>query len=394
MNAVRRSRGFTVVELAVVCSMIAILTAMAIPIVKYSMKRQNEMELRYELRLMRDAIDKYKQYADDGQIQVAIGTRGVSAGPGDARRGRRPRRAAQQEAEVPAAHPDRPDDEEGRVGAALLPGRARLDVLGRTERLRRVLASPAPGRPTGRTTRTGDEVPKSEQHGFTLLELLVVMTIIGILAAIAVPALRDSPQRAREATLREDLFTLRSVIDQYHGDKGVFPPDLQTLVTDGYLRKIPVDPMTKSAETWVLTTEEIHPTSRIHAPPSPSRRASPTSTAARPSQGARRNAVQGMVIAEVRASDRRLHPRRARDRDGHPHDPARRGRTVDRDGHEAGARGGADLSRTAVRARHLALPAALRPLPEHAEGNVREPAAHDPQALEGPDVPLRRLEAR
>ncbi len=97
------------------------------------------------------------------------------------------------------------------------------------------------------------------QSGFTLLELLVVMAIIGILAAIAVPALRDSPQRAREATLREDLFTLRSVLDQYHGDKGVFPPDLQTLVTDGYIRKIPVDPMTKSAETWVLSYEEIAP---------------------------------------------------------------------------------------------------------------------------------------
>jgi general secretion pathway protein G len=100
---------------------------------------------------------------------------------------------------------------------------------------------------------------RKRESGFTLLELLVVMTIIGILAAIAVPALRDSPQRAREATLREDLFTLRSVIDQYHGDKGNFPPDLQTLVTDGYLRKIPLDPMTKSAETWALTYEEITP---------------------------------------------------------------------------------------------------------------------------------------
>src|SRR5262245_28313862 len=105
---------------------------------------------------------------------------------------------------------------------------------------------------------TAYRLPPTER-GFTLLELLVVMTIIGILAAIAVPALRDSPQRAREATLREDLFTLRSVIDQYHGDKGVFPPDMQTLVTDGYLRKIPVDPMTKSAETWVISVEEIAP---------------------------------------------------------------------------------------------------------------------------------------
>ncbi len=94
------------------------------------------------------------------------------------------------------------------------------------------------------------------QSGFTLLELLVVMTIIGILAAIAVPALRDSPQRAREAALKEDLFALRSVIDQYHGDKGNYPPDLQTLVTDGYVRKIPLDPMTKSADTWVVAYEE------------------------------------------------------------------------------------------------------------------------------------------
>jgi general secretion pathway protein G len=85
------------------------------------------------------------------------------------------------------------------------------------------------------------------------------MTIIGILAAIAVPALRHAPQRAREATLREDLFSMRSVIDQFHGDKGAYPPDLQTLIAQGYLRKIPVDPMTKSAETWVLAYEEASP---------------------------------------------------------------------------------------------------------------------------------------
>jgi general secretion pathway protein G len=95
----------------------------------------------------------------------------------------------------------------------------------------------------------------SAASGFTLLELLVVMTIIGILAAIAVPALRDSPKRAREATLRADLFTFRSVIDQYKGDKGNYPPDLETLVKDGYMRKIPLDPMTKAAD-WVLAMEE------------------------------------------------------------------------------------------------------------------------------------------
>jgi len=95
----------------------------------------------------------------------------------------------------------------------------------------------------------------SRERGFTLLELLVVMTIIGILAAIAVPALRDSPKRAREATLRADLFTFRSVIDQYKGDKGNYPADLTVLIKDGYVRKIPLDPMTKASD-WVLTMEE------------------------------------------------------------------------------------------------------------------------------------------
>ena len=127
----------------------------------------------------------------------------------------------------------------------------------------------------GRGSKTGNTSPVSRppstESGFTLLELLVVMTIVGILAAIAVPALRDSPQRAREAALREDLFTMRSVIDQYHGDKGAYPPDLQTLVSSGYLRKIPIDPMTKSADSWVVALEEITTDAAASAdtPPTP-----------------------------------------------------------------------------------------------------------------------------
>jgi general secretion pathway protein G len=108
---------------------------------------------------------------------------------------------------------------------------------------------------------------RPSESGFTLLELLVVMTIIGILAAVAIPALRDSPQRAREAALREDLFTFRSTIDQFHGDKGYYPPDLQTLVAEGYLRNIPIDPMTKSRETWVVAYEELETGSEGEAPP-------------------------------------------------------------------------------------------------------------------------------
>ena len=96
---------------------------------------------------------------------------------------------------------------------------------------------------------------RSPARGFTLLELLVVMTIIGILAAIAVPALKNSPQKGREAALREDLFTFRESLDEFHGDKGHYPPDLKTLVSEGYLRKIPIDPITKSADTWQTVLE-------------------------------------------------------------------------------------------------------------------------------------------
>ena len=89
------------------------------------------------------------------------------------------------------------------------------------------------------------------EAGFTLIELIIVVAIIGILATIALPAMRNAPQRAKEAVLKEDLFTMRSCIDQYLADKGHYPDGLQILVDDGYLRFIPIDPITKSSETWV-----------------------------------------------------------------------------------------------------------------------------------------------
>ncbi|HKQ97757.1 MAG TPA: type II secretion system protein [Candidatus Polarisedimenticolia bacterium] len=87
--------------------------------------------------------------------------------------------------------------------------------------------------------------------GFTLIELLIVVAIIGILATMAVVQLKNTPQRAKEAALKENLYVLRNVIDQYFTDKGKYPDSLQTLVDDGYIRKIPVDPMTESDNTWV-----------------------------------------------------------------------------------------------------------------------------------------------
>jgi len=92
--------------------------------------------------------------------------------------------------------------------------------------------------------------------GFTLIEILIVMTIISILVSVAVPLYQKSITRARESVLRNNLFTIRSVIDQYAYDKKRAPQTLDDLVSEGYLRQIPIDPITGSNETWVVVMED------------------------------------------------------------------------------------------------------------------------------------------
>jgi general secretion pathway protein G len=87
--------------------------------------------------------------------------------------------------------------------------------------------------------------------GFTLIELMIVVAIIGILASMAVVQLRSTKTKAMEAALKENLYVLRNCIDQYFTDKGKYPDSLETLVDDGYIRKVPVDPFTESDSTWV-----------------------------------------------------------------------------------------------------------------------------------------------
>ena len=97
------------------------------------------------------------------------------------------------------------------------------------------------------------------QRGFTLVELLVVISMISILAAMGVVQYRNSVRRTQEATLKKDLFEMRDVIDQYYADKNKYPASLDTLVSDGYLRKIPVDPLTNSADTWQTVPADADP---------------------------------------------------------------------------------------------------------------------------------------
>jgi general secretion pathway protein G len=94
------------------------------------------------------------------------------------------------------------------------------------------------------------------RRGFTLIELLVVMAIIATLLTIAVPRYFGSVQRSREAVLMQDLATLRESIDKFYGDTGKYPQTLAVLVEKRYLRSIPVDPIAKAADKWIVSSSD------------------------------------------------------------------------------------------------------------------------------------------
>jgi general secretion pathway protein G len=92
--------------------------------------------------------------------------------------------------------------------------------------------------------------------GFTLIEMLLVLLLVALLASLVAPVVTGGIQRARESTLKEDLYALRKAIDDYYADLGSYPPELDELVKRRYLRRIPADPVTEKRESWVLVRAE------------------------------------------------------------------------------------------------------------------------------------------
>ena len=100
---------------------------------------------------------------------------------------------------------------------------------------------------------------RGDGSGWTLVELTIVISLVTILAAMALVGYRNALIRAQEAVLKEDLFRMRDAIDQHYADKGEYPGTLEDLVTAGYIRAVPVDPFTNSADSWVTESAEFDP---------------------------------------------------------------------------------------------------------------------------------------
>ena len=262
----RACRGFTVAELVMVTALLAVLAAVALPTGRFMQQREREWELRLDLRLMRNAIDDHKRLADQGMIQIELGTEGYPKTLEELVEGisivgqvtkrkflrRIPVDPMTGKAEWGLRSYQDSADSTSWGGQNVYDvyslsegtGARRHQVQGLVAMRQGQRDSGTVGNGNARklvgAVRVGMQLPTSSvasvpsflapwccgqagRRGFTLIELIVVVAIIGILATIAVPAMKTAPQRAREAALKEDLFTLRSCLDQFHADRGRLP---------------------------------------------------------------------------------------------------------------------------------------------------------------------------
>jgi len=232
-----KARGFTLIELIVATAILVILTGMALPMARVTIKREREHVLRRDLWEMRDAIDRYKDAADRGAFQAKVGTEGY------------------------------PPDLETLVNG--------VDVNGKKVRfLRRIPVDPMTGTNEWGLRSMADDptsdswggqnvfdvymvtTRRGRSRGFTLIELMIVISLILILVSISIPAYNQSILRAKESVLLQNLFTLRSLISQYTLDKQTAPQSLEDLVQGGYIKQIPIDPFTGKNDTWTVDQED------------------------------------------------------------------------------------------------------------------------------------------
>ncbi len=241
------------------------LASAVLPMAEVTVRRGKEIELRRALRTIRTAIDDYhddfERAKTEKKIIPEIDETGYPKELEDLLKGKRLGRPLS----VPGrntcgAFPGTPSMPTIRAGdcAPMPMSPTPPSGAGRTSTMSTPRATPPPW--TAPLTIHGKSMNKKTAlragRGFTLIELLIVMTIIGILASIAVPSYQRSTIKAREAVLMEDLYQMRRAIDAYFADHASYPDSLETLVETRYLRGIPRDPFTGTADTWKTLSPE------------------------------------------------------------------------------------------------------------------------------------------
>jgi len=254
VRRIKPERGFTLLELIIASAILVVLSTMAVPLARLTIQREKERMLRFDLWEMRDAIDRYKDAADRGGFQTKVDSQNY---PPDLEtlvkgvdvQGKKIRFLRKIPIDPMTGNTEwglrsmQDDPESDSWG-----GQSVFDVFNQ-------IARHGAGRNEVQGLVMARRPGTRRSAGFTLLEMMIVMIVIGILMSIALPIYTTSLLKSREAVLRQDLFTLRSLISQYTSTskKRRSPRDL---IQGGYLKIIPKDPMTNEPN-WEVVQEEI-----------------------------------------------------------------------------------------------------------------------------------------